>query len=132
EYNLIKRREAELAAPIGRMEGVGPKMEARLVEHDIVSVQKLAECTIEDLIEIEGIGETTAESMITRAREMSRQIEREYIAQQREIAAQEAAEKAAAAQDGQATDETGIFRQDFDDSDEDDEETEEEEAELRD
>ena len=126
EYNLIKRREAELMAPVGRMEGIGPKMEERLVENDIISVQKLAKCTVEELTEIEGIGDTTAENLISRAREMSRQIEREYIAEQRELAAQ-AEKEAAEKDDSEQADETGIFRKDFDGEDEDESGGDEEE-----
>ena len=84
QYSSLKRRQAEMLAPIGRMEGVGPKMEERLVAEGIASVQQLAECKLEMLVEIEGIGQKTAESLIARAKEMVKKIEEESLEQFRQ------------------------------------------------
>lgn len=114
EYNLIKRRQAEMMIPIGRMDGIGPKMEERMVEHDIISVQKLAECTVEELMEVEGIGEKTAESLIERATEIARKTEAEYLATQRELEAQAAAEAEEVGEDGELFHAGALGREDED------------------
>jgi N utilization substance protein A len=69
DYNEMKRREAELMVPIGKLNGVGDVLEERLVEADINTVQELAQSDLEDIISIEGIGEKTAERLIERAKE---------------------------------------------------------------
>lgn len=83
EYNSIKRRQAEMLIPIGRLGGVGPKMEERLVQSDFISVQSIADTSVEDLMEVEGIGKKTAEVMIETAREMAREAEQEFLAKER-------------------------------------------------
>ncbi len=70
-----------MAMPIGGLEGVGPKMEDRLIELGIVSVQMLANMNLEDLTAVEGIGEKTAEGLLEKAREISNRIQREYLSQ---------------------------------------------------
>ena len=92
EYNLIKRQQVEMAMPIGGLEGVGPKMEERLIEMGIVSVQMLANMTLEDLTDVEGIGEKTAETLLEKARQISNRIQQEYLAQIRQEKAEAAAQ----------------------------------------
>ncbi len=86
-YNEMKRHEAEMMVPIGMLSGVGDVLEERLVDADINTVQDLAQASVESLIEIEGIGEKTAERLIEGARE--------YMAELEEKRKQEAAEEAA-------------------------------------
>jgi len=67
EYNEMKHREAEEMVRVGQMEGIGSKMEERLVEADINTVQQLAKCSLEELVKIDGIGQKTAENIKERA-----------------------------------------------------------------
>jgi len=92
EYNDMKKREAELLVPIGQLEGVGAKLQERLIEADISSVQRLAASTIESLTKIEGLGTKTAETLLERAQIMVKELEKEYEIRK----AKEVAEKAAA------------------------------------
>ena len=78
EYDNSKHMEAELLAPVGQLEGVGPKLEERLSEANIATVQKLAESSIETLTKIEGLGQKTAETLIERSKEMVEILEEEY------------------------------------------------------
>lgn len=68
DYNEMKRREAEELVPVGSLEGVGAKIEERLVNADINTVQQLAKATIEQLTKIDGIGKKTAGSLSEKAR----------------------------------------------------------------
>lgn len=70
EYNEMKKREAEDLIPVGSLEGIGAKIEERLVAADITTVQRLAKTDPETLIEIEGIGQKTAETLIEKAKAM--------------------------------------------------------------
>jgi N utilization substance protein A len=74
EYNELKRREAEEMVPVGHLEGVGSKLEEKLVEQDINTVQKLARTKLEDLLKIEGIGQKTAEGLIEKAQAFAAEI----------------------------------------------------------
>ena len=126
EYNMIKRRKVEMAIPVGRLDGVVPKMEKRMFDHEIVTVQNLAEWSVEDLSEIEGIGEKTAAGLIETARVMTREIERECLAKIKEEIATEAAEERerSDALRESGSDSSGLFKSDaeWDNSDESDEE----------
>ncbi len=75
EYNEVKKREAEEMVPIGRLEGIGSKLEEKLVMADYSSIQQLAKAEIEDLVKIEGIGQKSAENLIEKARDFVTQIE---------------------------------------------------------
>jgi N utilization substance protein A len=77
-YNETKRREAEMLVPVGRLEGIGVKIQERLADVNISSVQRLANATVEMLTKIEGIGKKTAENLIERAKQMVQQLEEEY------------------------------------------------------
>lgn len=70
EYNEMKKRESEDLIPVGSLEGIGAKIEERLVAADITTVQKLAKTDPETLIDIEGIGQKTAETLIEKAKAM--------------------------------------------------------------
>ncbi len=75
DYNEMKRVEAEMMVPIGKLTGIGDVLEERLVEADINTVQDLINTPIEKLIEIEGIGEKSAERLQERAREHMAELE---------------------------------------------------------
>ncbi len=91
EYNEIKRSEAEMMVPIGKLSGVGDVLEERLVEADINTVQDLADMDIEKLIQIEGIGEKSAQRLVERAREYMDKVE-EKRRQEAEATMEEKAE----------------------------------------
>jgi len=78
EYSDMKKREAELLVPVGQLEGVGEKLEERLSEAGISSIQRLSQATVETLIKIDGVGEKSAETLIERAKEMVVHLEKEY------------------------------------------------------
>ena len=95
QYNEMKRREAEMMVPIGKLPGVGDVLEERLVEADINTVQDLVKHNIEDLIKIEGIGEKTAERLIESAKAyLAEWEEKRRLEEEAAMAAE--AEKAAA------------------------------------
>jgi N utilization substance protein A len=108
DYNNMKRREAEMMVPIGMLSGVGDVLEERLVEADITTVQDLAKATVEDLMEIEGIGEKIAERLIVRAQEYVVEVEEKRRREEEEAAAAEEAAEAIDAEPATAeSDETG-------------------------
>ncbi len=78
EYNEARRREAEMLVPVNRLEGVGAKIQERLAEVNISSVQRLAAASVDTLTKIEGIGKKTAENLIERAKELAQKVEQEY------------------------------------------------------
>jgi len=92
DYNDMKRHEAELLVPIGKLSGIGDVLEERLVEADINTVQDLVNADFEELMEIEGIGEKSAERLMERAREYIEEIE-ERLRQEAEAALDEDGEK---------------------------------------
>jgi transcription termination/antitermination protein NusA len=93
DYNDTKRREAELMVPIGMLSGVGDILEERLVDADINTVQDLANASLETLIDIEGIGEKTAERLIEKAKEYMVELEeKRRVEEEAAKAAVEAAE----------------------------------------
>ncbi len=121
DYNEMKRREAEMMVPIGKLSGVGDVLEERLVGADINTVQELADSTVEELIQIEGIGEKSATQLIERASEYMAEMEEER--RQRE-AAELAEAEAEAEAEGEEETEAEI---DADTEDRPEEEGEEEE-----
>lgn len=108
EYEELKRREAEMLVPVGRLEGVGEKLEERLVNADISTVQRLAQTPVEVLTKIEGLGPKTAETLLERAKAMVAQIEEEYRRKEEERKAAEAA-----AAETEETSEEKIFHTDM-------------------
>lgn len=93
EYNEMKKREAEELVQIGHMEGVGGKMEERLVEADISSIQSLAKSSVEFLIRIDGIGQKTAENLMAKATAFVKEIEIRRKKEAEQLKADEEAEK---------------------------------------
>jgi len=97
EYNEMKRHEAEMMVPIGKLAGIGDILEERLVEADINTVQDLANADLDEILEIEGIGPKTAERLIERAQEYIVELEEKFQAKieaEAEAKATEEAEKA--------------------------------------
>ena len=93
EYNDARRREAEMLVPVGQLDGVGAKIEERLAEADIGSVQRLAASQVEMLVKIPGIGEKTAETLVEKARVFVKELEIEYERRAKEEAKAKADEK---------------------------------------
>ncbi len=75
EYNEMRKREAEEMVAVGRMEGIGSKLEEKLVSADINTVQQLAKAKVDDLIKIEGIGQKTAENLLEKAQTFIAELE---------------------------------------------------------
>jgi N utilization substance protein A len=78
EYNETKRREAEMLVPVNQLDGIGAKIQERLAEVNISSVQRLAAASVEMLTKIEGIGKKTAENLIEQAKQLAQKVEEEY------------------------------------------------------
>jgi N utilization substance protein A len=93
DYNDMKRREAEMMVPIGKLSGVGDVLEERLVEADINTVQELADSSTEEIIQIEGIGEKTAERLINKAVEYMAEFEEQRRLEEEALAAAEEEEE---------------------------------------
>jgi N utilization substance protein A len=115
-YNELKRREAEMMVPIGKLSGVGDVLEERLVEAGIHTVQDLARSNTEELMAIEGIGEKTAERLIERAREHVNEVERKFRDEEVLRATQAEQEKAARAEQEKARAELEVEAPTVDDS----------------
>jgi len=79
EYNEAKHHEAEMLVPVGQLEGVGAKLEERLADVDIGSIQRLATTPLEQLIKIEGLGLKTAETLLEKAKAFVEQLESDYF-----------------------------------------------------
>ncbi|RKX29106.1 MAG: transcription termination/antitermination protein NusA [Candidatus Zixiibacteriota bacterium] len=75
DYNEMKKREAEEMVPVGNLEGIGAKMQERLVEDDINTVQQLAKANVEQLTKLDGIGQKTAKNLIERAKAFVSELE---------------------------------------------------------
>jgi len=124
DYNEMKRREAEELVPVGNLEGIGTKMEERLVDADINTVQQLAKADTEFLTKIEGIGPKTAENLIQKARTFMAEIEVKRAAEKKlqkeaEAAEAEAAKaKAAEAAEAEAAEAEAAETEKTDESDE--------------
>lgn len=119
EYHKAKSVEAELLVPVGELDGVGPKLTERLAEANISTVQRLAECDIEALMKVEGLGAKTAEALVGKASKMVAEIEREYKARLKK----ERKEEALAATKSQDKIRTAADLFKSDDDDDDDEES---------
>ena len=107
DYNEMKKREAEELVPVGNLEGVGAKMEERLVDADITTIQKLAKSSLEALLKIEGIGQKTAESISARAKAFVEELERKRL-EEKEIEEQQKSDEEA----GEESDETSAEKTD--------------------
>jgi len=130
DHNEMKRREAEEMVAVGHLEGIGDKMEERLVEDDINTVQQLAKADVEELTKIEGIGQKTAENLIEKAKAFVEELEVKR-AEEKKLREEAEAEEAKAAK-AKEDEESGESEEDADsvepDSEEDtDEKTDPEE-----
>jgi len=110
DYNEMKKREAEEMVQVGNMEGIGSKIEERLVDADINTVQQLAKASVEQLTKIEGIGEKTAEKLSEKAREfvaelVARREEKERLEAEKAAAEEAAAKEAEEAEEEESQDE---------------------------
>lgn len=85
DYNESKKKEAEMLVPVSQLEGVGAKLQERLIEADINSVQRLSNTPIENLVKIEGLGPKTAETLIEKATAFVAQLEKDYAKKQKEL-----------------------------------------------
>lgn len=83
-----------MLVPVGQLDGVGARIEERLAEADIGSVQRLAASQVEMLVKIPGIGEKTAETLVDKAKAFVKDLEKEYERRAKEEAKAKAAEKA--------------------------------------
>jgi N utilization substance protein A len=109
DYNEMKKREAEEMVAVGNLEGIGNKMEEKLVNADINTVQQLAKARLEDLIKIDGIGQKTAESLIETAKALVAELEvkrkeTERLRREAEAAEAKAAKKERADADREKSD----------------------------
>jgi len=84
EYNEAKRHEAEMLIQVSQLDGVGAKIQERLAEVNISSVQRLAAASVEMLTKIEGIGKKTAEKLIEQAKQLVQKVEEEYRQREQE------------------------------------------------
>ena len=89
EYNESQHRDAEMLMPIANLDGVGAKLQERLIEIDISSVQRLAQTSVESLVKVEGLGPKSAEKLSERAKAMVAEIEKEYALRKKEEKAEE-------------------------------------------
>ncbi|HDI45902.1 MAG TPA: transcription termination/antitermination protein NusA [Candidatus Omnitrophica bacterium] len=69
EIDVRSPEELRETSPLREIEGVGPKLAEILSKSGYDSVEKVANAKVEDLKGIEGIGERTAQRVITSARE---------------------------------------------------------------
>lgn len=89
DYSESKKREAELLVPVGQLEGIGVKIQERLIDADINSIQRLATTPLDTLVKIEGIGTKTAESLIEKAIKFAEKLEKEYTVKLKKQAKEE-------------------------------------------
>lgn len=92
DYNNSKKKEAEMLVPVSQLEGVGAKLQERLIEVDINSIQRLANTPIENLIRIDGLGQKTAETLVEKAAAFVAQLEKDYAKKQKELVKKKAEE----------------------------------------
>lgn len=116
EYNDMKHREAEEMVPVGHVEGIGAKMEERLVDADISTVQKLLKTSLEQLVKIEGIGQKTAETILEKASVFMEELE-ERRKEEAKLRQEQETEEASEEKDKPTTDASGLFEADNDDDD---------------
>jgi N utilization substance protein A len=128
QYNDNRKRDAELLVPIGELEGVGPKLQERLIEADIPTVQRLAETTPEALEAVEGLGEKTALQLLERAKELQTKLESEW--EEKRAEREEADQKDAADSETTITSASQLFHDDVGEDEESagDEETSDDES----
>jgi N utilization substance protein A len=69
EYRERKKVEDQLKIYVSELPGVGKKLKEKLTKAGIETIQDLAKSNIEDLTQIEGIGQKKAESLIEAAKD---------------------------------------------------------------
>jgi len=88
ERDRQKEMEKRSRIDIEDLEGAGPKLREKLIRAGIETVQDLLKTPMEEILEIQGIGEKTAEKLIEEAKELEVRRGRELAEEAR--AAQEA------------------------------------------
>ncbi len=69
EYREQKKLEEQLKIYVTELPGVGKKLKEKLTAAGIETIQDLAKSSVEDLVQIEGVGKKRAESLIGKAKE---------------------------------------------------------------
>ncbi|NIM98160.1 MAG: transcription termination/antitermination protein NusA [candidate division Zixibacteria bacterium] len=69
EYREQKKLEEQLKIYVTELPGVGKKLKEKLTATGIETIQDLAKSSVEDLVQIEGVGKKRAESLIEKANE---------------------------------------------------------------
>ncbi|MGB8656545.1 MAG: transcription termination factor NusA [Candidatus Zixiibacteriota bacterium] len=69
EYREEKKLENQLKIYLTELPGVGKKLKEKLGAHGIETIQDLAQASIEDLVQIEGVGNKKAEGLIQKAKD---------------------------------------------------------------
>jgi N utilization substance protein A len=69
EYREQKKLEEQLKIYVSELPGVGKKLKEKLVANGIETIQDLAKCSVEDLIQIQGVGQKKAASLIRKAKD---------------------------------------------------------------
>jgi transcription termination/antitermination protein NusA len=99
-YQELQAERAATHVPMSEVPGVGKVMQERLEEASIVSANDLAESTMDRLLEVQGVGEATAEKVQEAAKaivEVKVSAYREELRIEREAEEAKAAEEAAVA-----------------------------------
>lgn len=113
EIDLVSEEEFQISRgatpksdriPVGEMETVGPKTLESLVQSGFESVQDIVKATIEDLINVPGVGDVTAQKIYLGAVQHMEQVEAAK-AEEAAAAEAEAAEAEASAAEAPAADE---------------------------
>lgn len=69
EYREQKKVEEQLKIYVAELPGVGKKLKEKLTAQGIETIQDLAKCSVEDLIQIQGVGQKKADSLIEKAKD---------------------------------------------------------------
>jgi N utilization substance protein A len=69
EYREEKKLESQLKIYVTELPGVGKKLKEKLAEQGIETIQDLAQRSVEDLTQIEGVGEKKAVTLIQKAKD---------------------------------------------------------------
>jgi N utilization substance protein A len=69
EYREQKKLEDQLKIDVSELPGVGKKLRAILNANGIETVQQLAKSTVDELVEIEGVGTKRAASLVEKAKD---------------------------------------------------------------
>jgi N utilization substance protein A len=69
EYREEKKLESQLKIYVTELPGVGKKLKEKLAEQGIETIQDLAQQSVEDLTQIEGVGEKKAVTLIQKAKD---------------------------------------------------------------